>query len=78
MSIPPQSGARGLERYGLNIKLYRNGKYAFFQKKVQIKVFRHRISDKNVCEGICLISPGVELGTSKDDIVEKYIHFFQP
>ncbi len=29
-------------------------KYTLFQRKLQIKVFRHRILDKNVCEGICL------------------------
>ncbi len=46
-------------------------KYALFQKKFQIKVLRHRISNKKVREGICLSSPGVELGTSKDDTVEK-------
>ncbi len=46
-------------------------KYALFWKKIQIKVFRHRISDKKVREGICLSSPRVELGTSKDDMVEK-------
>ncbi len=46
-------------------------KYALFRKKLQIKVFRHRISDKKVREGVCLSSPGVELGASKDDMVEK-------
>ncbi len=44
-------------------------KYALFQKKVQIKVFRHRISYKKVRQGMS-ISPGVELEGSKDDMVE--------
>ncbi len=61
-------------------------KYSLFQIKLQIKVFRRRISDKKGHEGICLSPPGVKLGGSKDDMVEilncteteKYVHFFQP
>ncbi len=83
MSISLRSGARGLERwYGWNFKLYRNRKlhsllgwtqpkYTLFRKRLQIKIFWHRISDKKVCEGICLSSPGVKLGASKEDMVEK-------
>ncbi len=83
MSISPQSGARGLERwYGLLINLYRNGncirfwaercwKYALLLKKLQIKVFRHRILDRKVRKGICVSPPRMELGDSKDDMLEK-------
>ncbi len=47
-------------------------KYTIFQKKLQIKVFRHRILDRKVHEGICVSPPpGVELWGSKDDIVGK-------
>ncbi len=46
-------------------------KYTLFRKNLQIKVFRHRISDKEVRKGICLSSPGVDLGVSKDDMLEK-------
>ncbi len=61
-------------------------KYALFQKMLQIKVFRHRISDRKVRKGTCLSPPRVELGGSKDDMIEilncteteKYIHFFRP
>ncbi len=41
-------------------------KYVLFQKKVQIKVFRHRILYATVRKGICLSPPVVELGGSKD------------
>ncbi len=81
-SPPPWVEPRELERwYGLNIELYRNGKLhsllgwtllkiRIILKKLQIKVFRHQILDKKVCEGICLSPPpGVELGGSKDDLV---------
>ncbi len=40
-------------------------------KKLQIRVFRYRISDKKVREGICLSPYRVELGGLKDDVVEK-------
>ncbi len=63
---PLRNGARGLKRwYDLNIKLYKVEKYIHFwaelcnnmhypPKKVQIKVSRHRVSDKKVCESIRL------------------------
>ncbi len=42
----------------------------FHVKKLQIKVFRHRISYKKIREGICLPPSGVEPWGSKDDMVE--------
>ncbi len=53
-------------------------------KKLQIKVFRPRISYKKVCKGIRLSPPGVELAGSKDDTAailnytetENCIHFW--
>ncbi len=44
-------------------------KYALFKKKLQIKVFRHRILEKKVREGICLSPTEVELDDSKNDMV---------
>ncbi len=98
MSIPPPppSRARGLKDDMVEILnctemencIYfwaeRCRKYALFQKKLQIKIVQHRILDKEVRKGICLSPPGVELGGSKDDMVEilnctetqKYIHIF--
>ncbi len=40
-------------------------KYTIFPKKLQIKVFWHRISDKKVREGICPSPSGVEVGARK-------------
>ncbi len=45
-------------------------KYTLFQKKLQIKVFRHRILYKKVREGICLSPPRVGLGCLKDEIAK--------
>ncbi len=70
MSIPPQVKLRGLkndvveilncsemEKY-IHFWAERCQKDALFQRKLQIKVFQHRISYKKVCKVICLsISP---------------------
>ncbi len=82
MSIPPQVelGRSKDDNYGLNIKLYRNGKLHSLlgwmlpkihniPKKASNKSFSSSNFNKKVRKGICLSPPGVELGSSKDDTV---------
>ncbi len=92
MSTSPQSGAMGLERwYGLiwnciEAKKYilfwakRCRKYALSQKKLQINVFRHQITDKKVREGICVsptrVDPGARKIWFKYKIVQKQKNTF--
>ncbi len=86
--LSPWSGARGSKDYMVEIlNCTEMEKYihfwaehcwkdAVFEKKLKIKVFWHRISYKKVHEGICLSPHGVELGGSKDDMVEINTYFW--
>ncbi len=55
--LSPPSGAGGLERYGLNIKLYRNGKYALFQKRLKSKFFGIEFRTKKSARAYVYLPP---------------------
>ncbi len=79
MSIPPTSGVRGLQRsvclksYNVQkqeirftLRLKAAKKYAFFEKKLQIKVVRNQILHKKVRGRMCPSPPRSGARGSKD------------